>query len=320
MKAYQWDGEGSSLTLRDVPKPEPGPGEVQIKIKACALCHSDCHILDGSGAQWIKQRPITLGHEIAAQITVLGEGVTRFHVGQRVGCALIAPSTAIGLDFNGGYAEYAVAPEDVIVPLPSHLNYERACVAVDAMAAGYHAVVGTGKVTKDMTVGVIGLGGLGGTGLQVACLQGATVYGFDIQEGKFALALESGAKACHKSIKEVKEKVTFDIIFDFVGLEKTMLDAIDAVKREGIIVLVGMGQPEMKLPSGLIVMKNIEIRGSLGSRKVELPTIFQLIADGKLKPVIEEVPFESLVDSLSRMDRGEAQKRMYVKPNGPETD
>lgn len=320
MKAYQWDGEGSSLTLRDVPKPEPGPGEVQIKIKACALCHSDCHILDGSGARWIKQRPITLGHEISAQITALGDGVTQYHVGQRVGCALIAPATAIGLDFNGGYAEYAVAPEEIIVPLPDHLSYERACVAVDAMAAGYHSVVGTGKVTKDMTVGVIGLGGLGGTGLQVACLQGATVYGFDINKGKFALALEAGAKECHKDIKALKDIVEFDIIFDFVGVEGTMLAAIDAIKRHGIIVLVGMGQPEMKLPSGLIVMKNIEVRGSLGSNKSELPTIFELIADGKLTPVIEEVPFENLVDSLKRMDRGEAQKRMYVKPNGPETD
>ncbi len=317
MKAYQWDGEGSSLVLRDLPIPQPAAGEVQIKIKACGLCHSDCHILDGTGSQWIKHRPITLGHEISAQITALGEGVTEFHVGQRVGCALIAPSTAIGLDFNGGYAQYAVAPAQVIVPLPESLSYERACIAVDAMASAYHAVVGTGEVTSSMTVGVLGLGGLGSTGLAVACLQGATVYGFDINQEKFPSALKAGAKACHSSIDECKD-VTFDIVFDFVGINATMLAAINAVKREGRIVLVGMGDSDMKLPTGLIVMKNIEIRGSLGGRKEQLPTMFDLIAEGKLDPQVEEVPFEGLVDALHRLEQGKAKSRFFVRPNGPE--
>lgn len=313
MKAYQWDGPNSGLNLRDLPIPEPGPNEVQIQIKACGLCHSDCHILDGTGAQWIKKRPVTLGHEISAQITKLGERVTEFYVGQRVGCALIAPDTAIGLDFDGGYAEYAVAPAHVIVPLPDELPYEKACIAVDAMASAYHAVVGTGQVTSSMTVAVLGLGGLGSTGLAVACLQGATVYGFDVNEAKFLQALKSGAKACYKSVDETKD-VTFDIVFDFVGINATMLAAIHAVKREGVIVLVGMGDSDMKLPSGLIVMKNIEIRGSLGGRKQELPKIFELMAQGKLDPPVEEVPFESLVDSLHRLEQGKANARMFVRP------
>lgn len=95
-----------------------------------------------------------------------------------------------------------------------------------------------------------------------------------------------------------------------------MLAAINAIKREGIVVLVGMGDPEMKLPAGLIVMKNIQIRGSLGGRKAELPAIFDLIAEGKLAPMVEEVPFESLVDSLHRLEQGKASARMYVRPNG----
>jgi propanol-preferring alcohol dehydrogenase len=318
MKAYQWDGPGhASLVLRDVPVPEPSSGEVQIKIKACGLCHSDCHVLDGSGAQWVKQRPITLGHEISAQITKLGEGVTEFHVGQRVGIALIAPATAIGLDFNGGYAEYAVAPAHTVVPLPDTLSYEQACVSVDAMASAYHAVVGTAGVTSSMTVGVLGLGGLGMTGLRTACLTGAKVYGCDVDSGKHETAKKAGAVDVSSDISTFKD-VVFDVVFDFVGFEKTMLAAINAVKREGIVVLVGMGQPEMTLPSGLIVMKNIEIRGSLGGRKNELSAIFDLIAQGKLIPEIEEVPFEELNESLHRLESGKASKRMYVKPNGPE--
>ncbi|PVH73682.1 GroES-like protein [Cadophora sp. DSE1049] len=318
MKAYQWDGPGhSSLVLRDVPVPEPGPAEVQIKIKACGLCHSDCHILDGSGAQWIKQRPITLGHEISAQISKLGEGVTEFHVGQRVGIALIPPATAMGLDFNGGYAEYAVAPAHTIVPLPDNLSYEQACVSVDAMASAYHAVVGTAGVTPDMTVGVIGLGGLGMTGFRTAVLTGAKAYACDLDNEKLETAKKAGAVAVSTDISNFKD-IVFDVVFDFVGFEKTMLAAIDAVKREGIVVLVGMGSPKMTLPAGLIVMKNIQIRGSLGGRKNELGTIFDLIAQGKLVPEIEEVPFEQLNESLHRLESGKASKRMYVKPNGPD--
>jgi propanol-preferring alcohol dehydrogenase len=303
--------------LRDVPVPEPGPAEVQIKIKACGLCHSDCHILDGSGAQWIKQRPITLGHEISAQITKLGECVTEFHVGQRVGIALIPPATAMGLDFNGGYAEYAVAPVHTVVCLPDNLSYEQACVSVDAMASAYHAVVGTAGVTPDMTVGVIGLGGLGMTGFRTAVLTGAKAYACDLDSEKLETAKKAGAIAVSTDISNFKD-IVFDVVFDFVGFEKTMLAAIDAVKREGIVVLVGMGSPKMTLPAGLIVMNNIEIRGSLGGRKNELGAIFDLIAQGKLIPEIEEVPFEQLNESLHRLESGKASKRMYVKPNGPE--
>lgn len=314
MKAYQWDGPGSGLVLRDVPIPQPSAGEVQLQIQACGLCHSDCHILDGSGAQWIKQRPITLGHEISAKITALGEGVTECHVGQRVGVALIAPATAIGLDFNGGYAEYAVTPVHTIVPLPDDLPFEKACIAVDAMASAYHAVVKTAEVTSKMTVGVLGLGGLGSVGLRVACLQGATVYGVDIDSSKFGAAKENGAKACFTKIEDAGD-VTFDVILDFVGIKATMLAAIGAIKREGRVVLVGMGDSEMTLPSGTIVMKNIEIRGSLGGRKEELPILFDLIAAGKLVPIVEEVPFEDLNAALHRLEEGKASARMYVRPN-----
>ncbi|CZR68752.1 related to Zn-dependent alcohol dehydrogenases [Phialocephala subalpina] len=317
MKAYQWNGPGTGLVLQDVPIPQPAAGEVQIQIKACGLCHSDCHILDGSGAQWVKQRPITLGHEISAQITALGEDVTELYVGQRVGIALVAPATAIGLDFNGGYAEFAVAPAHTVVPLPDNLSFEKACVAVDAMASAYHSVVKTAGVTSSMTVGVLGLGGLGSVGLRVACLLGATVYGVDIDSGKVEAAKKHGPEACSTNIEDFKD-VVFDVIMDFVGVKATMVAAIHAVKREGVVVLVGMGDPEMLLPSGLIVMKNIEIRGSLGSRKEELPVIFDWIASGKLEPDIEEVPFDELNDALHRLEQGKAKSRMYVKPNGPQ--
>ncbi|KAF2796701.1 putative oxidoreductase [Melanomma pulvis-pyrius CBS 109.77] len=314
MKAYQWDGPGSGLVLRDVPIPQPSAGEVQLEIQACGLCHSDCHILNGSGAQWIKQRPITLGHEISAKITALGEGVTECHIGQRVGVALIAPATAIGLDFNGGFAQYAVTPVHTIVPLPDDLSFEKACISVDAMASAYHAVVKTAEVTSKMTVGILGLGGLGSVGLRVACIQGATVYGFDVNSSKFEAAKENGAKACFTNFEDA-EGIIFDVILDFVGIQATMLAAIGAIKREGKIVLVGMGDSEMTLPSGSIVMKNIEIRGSLGGRKEELPILFELIAAGELVPIVEEVPFEDLNAALHRLEKGEAKARMYVRPN-----
>lgn len=314
MKAYQWNGPGSGLVLKDVPIPHPSTGEVQIQIQACGLCHSDCHTLNGTGAQWIKKRPITLGHEISAEITALGEGVTDFDIGQRVAVALIPPATAIGLDFDGGYAEYAVTPAHTLVPIPDSLSFEYACVAVDAIVTAYHAVVTTAEIASSMTVGVIGLGGLGSVGLRFACLQGATVYGVDINDSKFRLAIENGAKGCFKSLTDI-EDVAFDVILDFVGIRVTMLAAINAVKRHGRIVLVGMEEPDMKLPVGLIVMKNIEIRGSLGGRKEELPTIFDLIATGKLTPIIEEVPFLELNDALKRMDEGKSNARMYIRPN-----
>lgn len=117
MKAYLLSDSDTQLQLIDIEKPSPSAGEVLIEVQACGICHSDCHIINGSGAAWV-QRPRILGHEVAGKVVALGDGVPEDLLAKRVAVALVPPATAIGLDFDGGYAEFAVAPVNTLVPLP----------------------------------------------------------------------------------------------------------------------------------------------------------------------------------------------------------
>ncbi|KPM44870.1 hypothetical protein AK830_g1592 [Neonectria ditissima] len=192
MKAFQYQDSKTGLELRDIPVPEPGNGQVQLEVKAAGMCHSDCHIVSGTSDAWLIKKPITLGHEVAGIITKLGPGVSGFHLGDRVAVSQVCHpveerdwSLGIGLGFDGGYARYAVAPSRRLMHVPDKVTFAQAAVATDALTTSYHAVVAEAGAKPGTTIGVIGLGGLGMSGLAFGILQGATVHGIDIDEGKF---------------------------------------------------------------------------------------------------------------------------------------
>jgi propanol-preferring alcohol dehydrogenase len=313
MKAYRWSGPNSGLHLQDIPIPEPSTAEVLIQVETCGLCHSDCHIISGTGGSWIQQRPITLGHEVAGKVIALGEGVSEVNINDRVAVALVAPAGGIGLNYDGGYAEYAVVPVKYLEPIPDNVSFEQASIATDAVTTAYHAVVTTGGVTASTKVAIIGLGGLGSVGLRIASLQGATVYGFDIDGRKFEAAMRDGAKACFSSLEDAKD-ITFDVVVDFVGSTSTMTAALEAVKQSGRIVLTGLGDEKLALPTFSIVHKSVEIRGSLGGTKEELRTVLALISEGKITPDLEEVSFGKVNESLLRLEAGQTKGRLFIRP------
>ncbi|KAH6662477.1 putative oxidoreductase [Halenospora varia] len=313
MKAYRLTGPDNGLQLLDTKVVQPTANEVLIQVEACGLCHSDCHVIDGSGASWVKQIPITLGHEVAGTVIGLGEGVSEVQKGDRVAVALVPPACAIGLDYDGGYAKYACAPVSTLVPIPEKVSFEHAAVATDAIVTAYHAVVAEGGVGASTTVAIVGLGGLGAIGLRVAVLQGATVYGFDVDNSKLEAAKKNGAKDCFSSL-EMANGINFDVIVDFVGITQTVVDGLSAVRRGGRLVLVGLGAKELTLPTFAIVFNQVVIKGSLGGTKDELATVLNLIADGKIEPVLEEIPFDEVNKGLHRLKEGQVTGRLFTRP------
>ncbi|OBT82278.1 hypothetical protein VE02_09084 [Pseudogymnoascus sp. 03VT05] len=256
MKAYRWTGPNSGLHLEDIAVPEPSTAEV------------------------------------AGKVIALGEGVSEVNIGDRVAVALTGPAGEIGLNNDGGYAEYAIVPVKYLEPIPDNFSFEQASVATDAVATSYHAVVTTGGVTASTTVAIFGLGGLGSIGLRIASLQGAIVYGFDIDSSKFEAAKRD----------------------DFVGITSTMTAALDAVKPSGRIVLTGLGDEKLALPTFSIVHKSVEIRGSLGGTKEDLRTVLALISEGKITPDLEEIPFSKVNEGLLRLEAGQTKGRLFTRP------
>ncbi|KAF2799640.1 alcohol dehydrogenase GroES-like domain-containing protein [Melanomma pulvis-pyrius CBS 109.77] len=316
MSAYRWNGPGTGLSLEKIPKPKPTAHQILLKVEACGICHSDCHILDGSGAEWIKMRPITLGHEVSGTIEDLGSHVSGFEISDRVVAALIAHPVrvpAIGLDINGGYAEYAVADISTIVPIPRNVSFEQAAVSTDALLTAYHAIAVQGEIHSGQTVAIIGLGGLGMMASRLCVLRGAVVYGVDTDESKFERAKEMGVKECATNLKDVKD-VVFDVVMDFVGFTVTINAALDAVKENGRVVLVGLGGQLLSIAPMQIVLKNVELRGSLGGSKAELEIVLGLIADGSLEPDLQEIHFENLHEAFHLLEMGKTKGRLFTRP------
>ncbi|KAH7052352.1 chaperonin 10-like protein [Macrophomina phaseolina] len=322
MKAFLFQDSSSGLELRDLPIPEPGPGQALIAVKAAGLCHSDTHVVKGGGDAWMCKRPIVLGHEVAGTVIKFGPNTpaSSFKPGDSIVVACVGHpieernfAEAIGVGHDGGYAEFALAYCKHLVRIPDGVSFAQAAVATDSISTAYHAVVTEGRAAPSTTVAVIGLGGLGLNGVAIAALQGARVYGVDINTDKFEQAKSFGTIDCSSNLDAFSD-VVFDIIIDFAGVGSTTAAAMSAVKLGGRVVVVGLGASSITIPSASLVTRNIELRGSTSASMEELRSVLELISSGALSPNIEEIPFEDIPKGLELLGTNQVLSRLYAVP------
>ncbi|KAI8933196.1 hypothetical protein NX059_009833 [Plenodomus lindquistii] len=305
MKAFEYADGASGLRLKEVPIPDVKPDGVLIQIKAAGMCHTDSHIVAGHGDAWLMKRPIILGHEAAGEIIKTGANVSQYSVGDRVAVLQISQPferrdwlLSLGLGFDGGYAEYAAVPASRLVRIPEKVSYAQAAVAMDALATSYEAVVVRGGTKRGSTIGIIGLGGLGMSGLAFGVIEGATVYGFDVDTSKFEEAKSLGAKKCLKSPEDA-EGVIFDLIIDFVGLDQTVGAACNCVKPTGTVVVVGLASKTVAVPIQKLVNDEVTLIGSLGASEETAKRVLELLEQGSIVPKLVEVPFDAIPSTLT---------------------
>lgn len=320
MKAFQFEDVARGLELKDIPVPKPTQDQVLIRVNAVGLCHSDCHIIHDKEYSSLPHRPMTLGHEVAGTIVELGASITGYEVGDQIVSALAAGgeqidwSTVIGLGYDGGYAEFAIVEKSNIVRIPYGVTFAQAAIATDCITTAYHAVVTKAGASSSTTIGIIGLGGLGLSGVRIATLKGAKVYGVDIDTKKFAAAEQAGAVQSATSIDEF-EGTQFDAIVDFAGAGSTTFNAIKAVKTRGTVVLVGLGSQDSTIPTQDLVVRMITLRGSLGGTLRELKEVLELLSAGSIAPILEEISFEDIPSGLDRLTRGGICGRLFANPS-----
>ncbi|KAF5590114.1 alcohol dehydrogenase like domain protein [Fusarium subglutinans] len=320
MKAFQYSSVESGLELIDAPIPEPGPEHVQIQVKAAGMCHSDCHLLKGYYDGWIK-KPLICGHEVAGIVTKVGSSVKDYHPGDRVACLIICQPVeehdwafAVGLGFDGGYAEYVAAPVNRLIKIPDNVSFAQAAVAMDALATSYFAVMSKAGAKPGVTMGVIGLGGLGMAGLQFSIIAGAKVYGFDLQKHKLEEGLKLGAAGCFESLEELKD-VTLDVIVDFACAGGTTASSVTAVKPGGTVVVVGLGNEIMTLPTQDVVLKSVTVAGTLGSDLAATKGVLRLLEEKRIDPILKEIPFLDIPNGLEEIEKEEVVGRLWVDPS-----
>jgi propanol-preferring alcohol dehydrogenase len=253
MRAMVLEKVGQPLAPRDVLAPRPGANQLLIRVSACAVCRTDLHIIDGELPQ--PKLPLILGHEIVGRIEAIGEGVTQFRVGDRVGipwlgwtcgkCAfcksdrenLCNRARFTGYTIDGGYAEYAVADARFCFPIPDIFGDVAAAPLLCAGLIGYRSL----RKTKDAKrLGIYGFGAAAHIITQVARFQEREVFAFtragDLDGQNFAREL--GAVWAGGSDETPPKKLDAAIIFAPVG--NLVPTSLRALEKGGTIVCGGI--------------------------------------------------------------------------------
>jgi propanol-preferring alcohol dehydrogenase len=259
----------------------------------------------------IGKRPLTIGHEIAGVISALGDGVSGWQVGDRVGVCPSSP-TSPGYRRDGGYSFKATARQEDIVRIPDAVSFELGAIGTDAGMTSYHAVITTGGVKAGDKVGIIGFGGLGQIGARVAVLNGADVYVAEINEAVWPLATAAGARQVGRSIREFAD-VGLDVIVDFAGFGTTTAEAVETIRRSGTVVLVGMGTLAATINTKAMILNQCRLLGSGGGNNDDIRGVYELFATGQLTPAITTIAFEDIPAGLDRLREGGVTGRLVAR-------
>jgi propanol-preferring alcohol dehydrogenase len=310
MQAWQFMEVGKPLSLNEVPEPQPEPDEIVIDTKAAGLCHSDVSFLDGTLTPLLPFSPITLGHEIAGIVSAVGSNVSQFTVGDKVGvpAAIEGPGTSK----HGGFAPKVVVKEHLVVPVPDAVPFDQAAAATDAGMTSYHAVMVRGQVAGGMKVGIIGLGGLGSLGAQIAISSGAAVYVAEVNERVHDYARELGASGVATDIAAFKDE-QLDVIIDFAGFGTTTAGAIETVKDRGRVVQVGLARETGTINLNRLTLSSLELVGSQAGTKEDCAAVLELIAAGKLTSRITTIGFDEIGEGIRKLERGEVVGRLVAR-------
>ena len=348
--------KGSPVELTTILVPDPGKGEVLVRVKACGVCHTDLHYREGSIN---NDFPFLLGHEASGIIESVGEDVTSVQPGDFVILAWRAPcgscrscargypwycfssrnatqsmtlsdgtplSPALGI---GAFSELTLVDAGQAVKVDSKASPAASGLVGCGIMAGLGAAMNTGGVKRGDSVAVFGCGGVGDAAIAGSKLAGAkTIIAVDLDDQKLLWAKEFGATHTVNAastdpvekIRELTQGNGVDVSIEAVGNPKTYEQAFYARDHAGILVLVGVPNPEMKIELPLI-----DIFGRGGSLKSswygdclptrDFPMLIDLYLQGRLdldKFVSETIPIDAVETAFHKMEQGQVLRSVVI--------
>ena len=315
MKAGRITISTRRFEVKEVATPDANDGQVRIKVGAAGVCLSDVHFLDGTlKPGYLKSDEVTIGHEVAGTIDQVGQGVKDFKVGDRV--LVIAGErnennqiTTLGFDYDGGYAEYVIAKESLVLKIPDSLPFEQAAIIPDAVSTPWAAISTTAKIEKGESVAVFGVGGLGIHAVQLLKLVGCSkVIAIDPRADARAKALKIGADfAFDPSDEELKKHRGLGACFDFAGVTAVRKQALSMLGEEGRLVIVGIANEPITIPNDMaFTYMRTKVLGHYGSERHHTEELVELARQGKLNladSVSEVLPLEQAALALEKLEK-----------------
>lgn len=240
------------------PRPVAGPGQLLVEVRACGVCRTDLHLAEGD---LVPRRALVIpGHEVVGVVVALGEGASRFSVGNRVGIPWLASTCGrcrfclegrenlclaplfTGWDVDGGYAEYAVCNEAYAYEIPERFSDEGAAPLLCAGIIGYRALC-RAELPPGGRLGIYGYGASAHLCAQVATKNGARVHVMTRSEPARRLALELGAASARGATDPPPEPLDAAILFAPAG--ELVLPALEALDRGGTLAIAGIHLSEI---------------------------------------------------------------------------
>jgi D-arabinose 1-dehydrogenase-like Zn-dependent alcohol dehydrogenase len=332
-RAMQVAAAGAAFQLVEKQFPDPGPGHVRIRVHACGVCHSDS--LTKAGIWPGIQFPRVPGHEVAGVLDAIGPDVPGFKVGQRVGlgwhgghCNYCAPcrrgdfmvcenGLVSGIQFDGGYADYVIAPANAIALIPDDLSDVDAAPLLCAGITTYNALRNSGARTGD-TVVILGIGGLGHLAIQYAAKSGYRTVAVARGQDKAPLAKQLGAhiyidSTAQDPAKELQKFGGATVILSTITSAKALEWTIDGLAPSGKLLVVGAPEdgPIVINPFPLLLGRRT-VAGWPAGTGMDSEDTLKFSALTGVRSMNESYPLEKAEDAYNRMMSGKARFRVVL--------
>lgn len=333
MRVAQITRANGSFEIVEREIPEPGAGAVRIKVEACGICHSDSVTKDGlfPGIQY----PRVPGHEVAGVIDAIGPGVAGWNPGQRVGvgwhgghCGYcdscrrgefvtcqVAPQIP-GIAYDGGYAEYMIAPAGALALIPDEL---RAVDAAPLMCAGvttFNALRHSGARPGDV-VAVHGIGGLGHLGIQFAAKMGFRTVAIARGKDKETLARKLGAddyidSQMHEPAAELLKLGGAKVVIATVTSGNAMSLVLGGLGVNGKLIILGAADEPLQVPVLPLILGRRSIMGWPSGNSIDSQDTLAFSKLTGVQAMIEEFPLERAAEAYDHMMSGKARFRAVL--------
>lgn len=332
MRAAQVVAGKGPFEIVERERPEPGEGQVRVKVQASGICHSDSLTKEGiwPGIEY----PRVPGHEVAGVVDALGGGVAGLAVGERVGlgwhgghcgqCASCRRGDFVtcergqvpGITFDGGHADYVVAPAVALARIPDRLTAAEAGPLMCAGITTFNSLRHAGARSGDL-VAVLGIGGLGHLGVQFAAKMGYETVAIARGKDKEALARQLGAhhyidSTTQDPAKELSALGGAKVVLATVTNGKAMTAVLGGLAIDGTLVVLGAAQEPIEVPPLLLLMGRRGVRGWPSGTAADSEDTLTFSERNGVRPMNEVFPLERVGEAYDRMMSGEARFRVVL--------
>jgi D-arabinose 1-dehydrogenase-like Zn-dependent alcohol dehydrogenase len=332
MKAAQISKPGGDWELVERNIPEPNSGQVRVKVEACGICHSDALVKEGlwPGLQF----PRVPGHEIAGRIDAVGENVTAWSRGQRVGVgwhgghcfvcvqcrrgdfAMCINRKVTGIDFDGGYAEYMITPASAVAVIPDELPAEEAGPFMCAGVTVFNALRNSGARAGEV-VAVHGIGGLGHLGVQYARQMGFETVAINRGNDKEALARKLGAHhyidaTATDPAVELQKLGGARVILATAPHASAISALVDGLSADGKLLVPAAPSEPLTINVFSLINGRRSVAGWYSGTAKDSQDTMEFSSLAGVHPMIEKYPLERVAEGYEQMHSGKVRFRIVL--------